>query len=468
MPFFKGHRSLLPSAGGQSHPLKISDTRASARWRPTRCFRLFAVLFVSSWAFILFYNHQVEHLSSPNEENPIDPSIPPLFEAYHEFERHLPQHDLSLPFPEGRDAKFFWAANHVTASGWGNVMQELLTNALLAHATNRAFVFDNFTAFRDDAGDFSEFNGKLVPSRIPLSAIISGPIVGSSFDLGDPTPRAVSREYYEKVCPNSTLIDSWTINEHLRHDPDVPASQIFDLWVEKLDSMNDSCVEMQRGSFQIFEIWLFGSTRILSLWPQLSKSPILRNFSWSPLVLKTYAANAQLFGAAPKPSRFFHRDFTDHCTHLAKWGSDWNGFNKFADFPDKFQVPAGAGGGEVTEKNLQVTEKIVEKVREVLAEQKMLYGGKKELNRIYVMTNGDVAWLMQLKEGLMGVKRWDAISSSRELRLGWESKHIAQSVDMLVGQQAQVFIGNGFSSLTSNIVMFRMLNELPPDDTRFW
>jgi hypothetical protein len=63
-----------------------------------------------------------------------------LYEAYHDYERHLPQHNLSLPFPEGRDAKFFWAANHVTSSGWGNAMQELVMNAALAHATRRAYV----------------------------------------------------------------------------------------------------------------------------------------------------------------------------------------------------------------------------------------------------------------------------------------------------------------------------------------
>lgn len=108
------------------------------------------------------------------------------------------------------------------------------------------------------------------------------------------------------------------------------------------------------------------------------------------------------------------------------------------------------------------------------------------------MTNGDKAWLDDLKEALMRIKRWDSVTSSRDLQLGWEVKPVAQAMDMLVGQRADVFIGNGvghlfsiaalcvrfgfvltivglqFSSLTSNIVMFRMLRELPPEDTRFW
>jgi hypothetical protein len=39
---------------------------------------------------------------------------PPLYEKYHEYEDKLPQHNLNLPYPEGRDAKFFWVGNHIT------------------------------------------------------------------------------------------------------------------------------------------------------------------------------------------------------------------------------------------------------------------------------------------------------------------------------------------------------------------
>ncbi|KIK92982.1 hypothetical protein PAXRUDRAFT_34289 [Paxillus rubicundulus Ve08.2h10] len=513
MPAFKGHRQLLRPSDGQALPINLGDTRASpAPWLRRR-FRLLAVLFVSCWALFWFYNQQ--NILSPTQDNLTDHSLPPLYEAYHDFERHLPQHNLSLPFPEGRDAKFFWPANHVTASGWGNAMQELIVNALLAHDSNRAFVFDNFT-WQRNGSEYAEYNGKLIPSRIPLSAIISGPIIGSSFDPGDSTPRAVSREYFKKVCPNPTVIDSLTVNEHLRLNPDVPASTIFDKWLELLNSINDPCVEIEESSFQIFEIWLFGSNRILSMWPRLSKSPMLLNFSWSPLVLQTFSQNAELFGATsasfrflpsflrPSPARLtvagLHNvdpilpaektdpipglfvlhvrrgDFADHCSHLARWAADWNGFNKFAALPDKFHIPVDGGGGKSTEENMQMyhqrcfptIEQIVEKVRDVLADQKRLYGNTKELKRIYIMTNGGVAWLKRLEKALMEVREWDAVSTSRDLDLGWEAKHVAQSVDMLVGQRAQVFIGNGFSSLTSNVVMFRMLRELPPEDTRFW
>ena len=238
---------------------------------------------------------------------------------------------------------------------------------------------------------------------------------------------------------------------------------------------------------------LFGSPRILSIWHQLSKSPILRNFSWSPLVLEAFARNAQLFEASswsfrllpsylwpassPRTPKDMHNvepilpatridpipgllvlhirrgDFADHCAHLAKWTSDWNGFNKFPALPDKFHPPHDGGGGESTEDNLKFyiehcfpsIEQIVDKIRQVLADQKEVHGTARELKRIYIMTNGDAAWLYDLKRALMRIKKWDSVKSSRDLQLGWESKPVAQAVDMLVGQRAQVFIGNGVS-----------------------
>jgi len=271
------------------------------------------------------------------------------------------------------------------------------------------------------------------------------------------------------------------------------------------------------------------------MWPRLSKSPVLRNFSWSPLVLEAFTRNAHLFGATTRSFRFLpsylrpssspptptelhnvdpilpaskvdpipgllvlhirRGDFADHCAHLANWSSDWNGFNKFATLPDKFRPPFDGGEGQTTEANMQfyfqrcfpTIEQIVDKVREILADQKKTHGGMKELKRIYIMTNGDEAWLNGLKDALMGIKKWESVTSSRDLRLRWEAKPVAQAMDMLVGQRADVFIGNGvsplrlcacpillttadpqFSSLTSNIVMFRTLRELPPEDTRFW
>ena len=405
------------------------------------------------------------------------------------------------------------------------------------------FVFDNYT-WNPDGPDYSDYNGKLIPSRIPLSAIMSGkinvlvhalefvlwydtgPVIGASWPRGDPTPRSVTREYFKQVCPKPLFMHTAEINEDLRFDSEVPASVIFDKWVDKLNSINNPCVEITRDSYQLFEIWcvpsglhsvsiflrscvlrLFGSKRILSMWPRLSKSPVLRDFSWSPLILRTFAQNAHLFSANQAAFRFLpsyfrpssmssivpselhnvepllkpektdpipgllvlhirRGDFDAHCAHLAKWSSDWNGFNKFSALPDKFRPPTPIGWGETTEENVQMymkrcfptTDQIARKVREVLADQQKVHGNKKELKRVYVMTNGNKEWLGELEEALMEVKQWDAVITSRDIYLSWEAKPVAQAVDMLVGQRAQVFIGNGVCS--SFVVYFDVLIHL--------
>ena len=61
------------------------------------------------------------------------------------------------------------------------------------------------------------------------------------------------------------------------------------------------------------------------------------------------------------------------------------------------------------------------------------------------MTNGKRSWLNKLKKALNESGDWNQISSSRELQLTWEQKFVAQSIDMAVGQRADVFIGNGAS-----------------------
>lgn len=52
------------------------------------------------------------------------PELPPSYSSYHERERRLPQHSLSLPPPEGRHAKFFWARNHVHGTSYIPHMQD--------------------------------------------------------------------------------------------------------------------------------------------------------------------------------------------------------------------------------------------------------------------------------------------------------------------------------------------------------
>ena len=106
------------------------------------------------------------------------------------------------------------------------------------------------------------------------------------------------------------------------------------------------------------------------------------------------------------------------------------------------------------------------------------------------MTNGAPEWVALLKQALAATGHYKHVASSRDLVLSWEQKYVAQAMDMLVGQRAQVFIGNGvscptllqaqqkkeidsrlasqWSSLTGGIVVMRTANRFHPDTTRFF
>ena len=88
-------------------------------------------------------------------------------------------------------------------------------------------------------------------------AFVAGPLIGGPFEPGDDAPRAVSRKYFDKVCPKSkrvTISSQEINNETVRFSSTIGASYIFDRWVEKLNSIEDQCVEILQESFQLFEI----------------------------------------------------------------------------------------------------------------------------------------------------------------------------------------------------------------------
>lgn len=217
-------------------------------------------------------------------------------------------------------------------------------------------------------------------------------------------------------------------------------------------------------------------------------------------------------------------DFHDHCVNMAGWDSHYIGQNSFPEFEerDKFVVPqviegySNNSGSTLHGDTLVVSsqdEKVkyylkhcspdigqmVERVRQVVHDYESFvrersrrgyrkyedWGLKrtrrqeesrrdeensesesvanKLLKRIYIMSNGDRQFLLNLKQALMddaerskklssdeGERNdwefewtWEGISTNRDLELGWEEKPVAQALDMYVGQRSELFIGNG-------------------------
>lgn len=195
----------------------------------------------------------------------------------------------------------------------------------------------------------------------------------------------------------------------------------------------------------------------------MSSLPLLSHWRWSPLIYDAFEVNREFI--YPPASYWLEGqdyrtnetmagllaihvrrgDFSAHCKYLARWNADWEAFNSFPELPDKHDQVGSNPRLSVENYRAYVDhcfpsiEQIVEKVQTVLEES------QEPLEYIYIMTNGDNAWVKDLKLALSVLGGCKYIASSRDMTLTWEQKFVAQALDMLVGQRAQVFIGNGVS-----------------------
>ncbi|KAL1951083.1 hypothetical protein VTO73DRAFT_232 [Trametes versicolor] len=487
---------MLPLHGSDRDWLDPPPASSKGRWLSR--FAAGSALFLSVHALLKLYSHATTVVTPPPYQAPSipnEPAYPPTYSDYHRAELQLPQHHWDQTHPAGGE-KFFFVAGHTKGLGWGNALQEHLLNAYLAYVSNRILVFENYT-WADDGSLYSEWNGKLIPSQIPYSALVRGPTVGEPLASGVFAPLAVSREYFNHLCPHKTTLRRNQV--HSRLPAPASAFDITERWMSVLKATEDHCVESASGdSDPIFtHTNVFGIRESLrDLWPSLAASPIITEFGWSrlvelafdtnrgllvphashmdPLLTSThFTTNAERYTPIPGLMAIHVRrgDYAEHCNLLASMYEDFVSVNAFPYFPDTFTVPSRSAVSTSAVDNEEhyrqrcfpSVAEIVEKIARVRATPE-----GRDVRKLYIMTNGNQAFINELKTAVWALGAWDAVSSSRDMVLNWEQKYVAQAVDMLIAQRAQVFIGNGFSTLTSGAVMMRLANEFPADSTRFW
>ncbi|KAI0341380.1 hypothetical protein BDW22DRAFT_1377377 [Trametopsis cervina] len=381
-------------------------------------------------------------------------------------------------------------------------------NAHLAYMTGRSFVFDNFTWSRGNAGGLDEFNGRLIPAEIPTTALISGPVVGGPFPKNDSMLRAIKKTYWHQICPEPYKVRKEDINPTM---PDQPtALTMLNTWIDVINKIDNPCVQIDGYDSRVFDMYVYGDPRrYVDIWPSLRQSPVVQYWGYSPLIHEAYEANKALISGRPTPLSepyYFcnspqagangevhagpyrcsdpyaplpgllalhirRGDFENHCRHLANWSSEWNGINLLPELPDRFVIPDGSGGGQATPSAMAHylkrcypdMKQIVEKLDDVRRSE-----AGKGLSEVYVMTNGKLEWANELKAAIMKMGGWNKVVSSRDLVLTREQREVGQAVDMMIGERAQVVIGNGWSSLTSGIVMMRLARGHSLESNRFW
>ncbi|KAG6916157.1 hypothetical protein DXG01_008209 [Tephrocybe rancida] len=379
--------------------------------------------------------------------------IPPSFEDIHDFEGSLPQHYITQALAENRPYLRF--PDHLWGLGFNNVLQEALLMHYIAEKSGRSFVFEDYVwshlPFRYTLYDFA-----LRPVSLPMNAFISGPTAGG------PTPQhaAVRAKFWDLVCPPESRRTISSKDSPSNADGKI----IVDWWVERLKTVQDECVEIESKEKIIFDMPFFDSDRIVSLWPELSLSPIVTNFLWSPLVhsavLRNFAvlqpqsiealydlsANTTLTGLLAVHLR--RGDYRRHCPRLAGWKAQYNGLNQFPELPDRFNSTPYAYKSD--EYNAYYMEHCLPTVEQLVARLATIRKETHGLRRVYVLTNAWGFWLNGLKAALLK-DGWDDLKSTLDLQLDPKQTQVAAAVDMAIAERSQVFVGNGLELEYNNV-----------------
>ncbi|KAF9508505.1 hypothetical protein BS47DRAFT_1415930 [Hydnum rufescens UP504] len=144
------------------------------------------LILVFIWQFLL----QTDVFPIYSNENT---SLPLLYPDLQDEERCLPQHNLDLPYPEGRSVKMLHFGNQI----WGFIDNPTrLLNTYIAYLAQRTYIFTPFTWDLNNwpfvpitsDGHLMGLPYKVRPARVPLTAYINSPTMGSPWPPGDPAP----------------------------------------------------------------------------------------------------------------------------------------------------------------------------------------------------------------------------------------------------------------------------------------
>ncbi|EDR13635.1 uncharacterized protein LACBIDRAFT_308809 [Laccaria bicolor S238N-H82] len=442
-------------------------------------------------AAFLYSSHFTKHFVAP-----LDLDQPPTYEKLWKWERDLPQHNLDLPFPEGRTGRYVLFKNQVQMLGWNNHLNEILMNAHLAYKSGRAYVFQDYI-WKPDYYPWPQSKFRISVPHTPLNALMSGPAAGGPWDPEDPAPRSVSEKWFDIVCPKSErrIINTRDVKPAIYWEN---GDVIFEHWEKLLKDAPERCIEVQAesrskdGFPQTFDLYLWGSSRVLPLWESFKNSPVSRLLATSPIVQSAVDRNEYLFlprgPRVPRPAtrdpydrmlaiHLRRGDFKEACGRLATWNSTFYSWNLHPFLPDSFTPPPGGEWGKNTPENeaiymercLPTDEAIIKKIRDSRADylRASPAGKTRTLDTIFLLTNDKSDWLERLKVALRK-EGWYTIATTWDLELDQEQKDVGMAVDMDIARKAAVFIGNGWSSFTSNILHRRLVDGKEPISNRFY
>ncbi|KAJ7274049.1 hypothetical protein C8J57DRAFT_1434770 [Mycena rebaudengoi] len=454
---------LLPVGRKEDYQLLTDSThrrrRSHGHWH--RCFVAFSLRRLCFLIVVILVLLVVGVLLS---------GVPPSYAEVRKFEEMLPQHNLTAYALQNRGSApmYLRFPGHLWGHGLNNVLQEAILMAYMADLSGRVYVFEDYV-WSHSPLPYTIYDFALRPSRIPLNAFVSGPIAGGPLppDVDAISKRAASAAFYEQVCPRSAV---HTVSA-FGAPTNVDGLVLLEWWTARLKDIHARCVEVDSSKQIVFHRDFFGSKLVLSLLPGLTAAPVLGAFEWSPLVHSAVSRNFALL-RPPNPAALYPP--CRHCPNLAQWGAEYMGFNQHPALPDRFTPPSSSSSSRTSTfptnqttveeyylpHCLPTPAQLAARLHAVRAEHPL------PLSRVYILTNG-WGWFVDSVRSALLADGWAEVRGSGDLLLDGAQAGVGMAVDMRVGEGAEVFLGNGFSSLTSNIVMLRMARGLEPATNRF-
>ncbi|KAJ8087492.1 hypothetical protein PM082_006323 [Marasmius tenuissimus] len=411
--------------------------------------------------------------------------IPPTFDDIRQYERDLPQHNLTEALydtslnPPGK-RRYLRVEGSVSGVGLNNVLQQLLHLSFLAHKSGRAFVFEDYTwSHLPYPYTIDEF--KLRPARLPINAIVSGASSGGVLSTSrSASQRSVSLEFFHGICPPGDRVVISTADAP-REAAVSSGVEIIDWWLKRLhDVEEEQCVVIQSAKRQVFTWIYFGSSLPLSILPSLISSPTITHFLWSPLVMSAVARNFALLQPSDAGSlldagigtlstleglvavHLRRGDFPVHCDYLRTQRETFSAFNKHEKLPDRFDLPP-LPDSDASIKYYQ--EHCFPDIEQIVAKLNQVRQDNPSLRRVFLLSNGSRWWLYRLSNKLRD-DGWADIMNTNDLYLDSAQKQVSVAVDMVIAEKAEVFVGNGFSSLSSNVILLRIAKGMKPESNR--
>ncbi|WVQ81580.1 hypothetical protein IAT38_003704 [Cryptococcus sp. DSM 104549] len=417
------------------------------------------------------------------------PPFPPSYGEEWAVERGLESVQAGASGLEGRNGRFV-SFDVPRGTGFNHQLQRVLLQHHLAVLGNRSLAFEPYVE-DDTVFPFKVLQWPWRSAKIPLSAFISTVISG--FESFYNAPRAVPSWYYRANCGGYRQT-TYTIRSEAHPDGDLELQADGQARIHQMQVLlagtDQGCIRIKG---EPFDNEFFDSHAPLDLYESFVHSPAMKHFSFAPRVLSIL--NQHMHELAPE-SPLYNLEALAHTTsdrevksstwkhilamHIRR-GPNWEAvceskgentspfvsFNKLPLLPGNENVPPPASMVHATRMGLYRA-KCLPQTLDIIARARRMRKNHPLLKSVYILTDAEDEWVREIRMWLQS-EGWDNVwIGKNDIYPDWEDKEVGVAVDMEVARRAGVFVGNGFSMTSSNIVLLRSRDGVHPDLTQFW